>query len=369
MTITAVEVPLQPSMRINALARLAAERDLDGVLVYSWRRQTVAWFCGYQPGFATNWAALWVPTEGKPLLGVRFPFETLRAETVSGLSAVVATDPTDVVPLNSHRIGLVTGDFAVDELTAGLAGRLRGRGLATTRLEPVVDQWRSAKTDSEIRDLTDAAIIGAEALSAGDAVIATGGNDYMLAAAIEAVARAAGAVRALCLVGIGAGAVVTEQQGTPLDPAQPMSVEFTSWHPGATCHVCHTYASPAVADKNVRARQGCEAARAAILSALRPGRTVDDAVRAGQAKLAELSVADYHEYDFGHGIGIEIPEYPRLVGGLGHRVAEAQVISVHVGVRGAPQGSWVTGGPIRITASGCVELVPDAPWAGSAEAR
>lgn len=362
MSTAAIEIPLDRGARINALASLADRRGLDGVLVYSWRRRTVAWFCGYQPGFATNWAALWVPVGGRPTLGVRFPFETLRAGRVSGLSPIVAADPVDLVPRGAHRVGVVAGDFAVDELPASVAARLRDRGLEMTRLEPEIDLWHSAKTEAEIRDLSNAASVAANALSAGDEVVAAGGDDYTLAAAVEAASRAAGAARALCLVGVGAGAVISEQEGRQLDPAQPISVEFTTWHPRATSHVLHTYASPAVAKRHAEARLACEAARAAIVSALIPGHPVDEAVSAGEDKLAELSVADYQEYDFGHGLGIEIPEYPRLVSGLGHHAAEGQVISVHVAVRGAPQGSWATGGPVLITSNGCVELVPDAPW-------
>ena len=58
--------------------------------MFSWRRGAVEWLTGYRPGFATNWAARWLPADlaVEPQLGVRFEFDRQRAASKTGLKVV-----------------------------------------------------------------------------------------------------------------------------------------------------------------------------------------------------------------------------------------------------------------------------------------
>ncbi|MDR9373001.1 M24 family metallopeptidase, partial [Conexibacter sp. JD483] len=368
------------------LAALAAARGLDGVLVYSWRRAAVAWCCGYAPGFATNWAALWIGADGSALLGVRFPFEVARAAHVSGLPTIAADLPLAVLPAGARAIGVVAGGLAIDELPAELGRELIRAGIAHQRLDDELNAWRALKTAPELAALRRAAAICAAALWAGGELLSSAAapapsapgasapgasargaapgaacDDFALAATVEAAARARGATRALCLVGAGDRAVVTEPHGAALPPGGPVGVELTIQLADGSGHVCHTYADGPAAARNRFAREGCDAARAAIVAALRPGTPVDAAVAAGEAALARRGLLSSREYDFGHGIGLETPERPRLLAGLGERIEAGNVISVHVGVRG-DAGTHVSGGPVVVGADGAEELLRSAPW-------
>ncbi|MDW5596245.1 M24 family metallopeptidase [Conexibacter stalactiti] len=347
--------------RRRRLSALAAARGLDGVLVFSWRRAAVAWCCGYTPGFATNWAALWIGRDGEATLGVRFPFELERAARESGLPCVEAPLPIAVVPLAARAIGIVAGDVAIDELPVEVAAELARCGIAHERLDDELNAWRAIKGPAEIAALKRAAAICSAALWAG-ASSTQWSDDFALAAAVEAACRARGATRALCLVGAGDGAVVTEPHGAPLPLDGPIGVELTIQLPDGSGHVCHTYAEGLAAQRCAAARIACERARAAIIATIAPGTPVDAVVAAGEAELARHGLLGSREYDFGHGIGLETPERPRLLAGLGERIAVGQVIAVHVGVRRAALGTWVTGGPVVVGDDGASELLRGAPW-------
>ena len=109
--ITAAEL----TARRERLQALANDEGLDGVLVFSCRRRVVTWFTGYFSGFRTNFACLWVPADGECRFGIRFLFDHQRAEASSGLEVQEVATPLDMLPENVRRIGLVGGDFAIEE--------------------------------------------------------------------------------------------------------------------------------------------------------------------------------------------------------------------------------------------------------------
>jgi Xaa-Pro aminopeptidase len=111
-----------------------------------------------------------------------------------------------------------------------------------------------------------------------------------------------------------------------------------------------------------RAEAICRETRAILLRSMRPGTSVDAVVAAGDAILDGHGLLPFKEYDFGHGVGMETPEIPRLIGGTAEVVAIGMTISVHVSVRRPAGETAFFGGPVVIEADGPRELVPDAPW-------
>jgi Xaa-Pro aminopeptidase len=345
--------------------RLHAEvlrRGLDGALVYSWERGAVTWFTSYFPGFRTNYAALWLPAKGEPVLGTRHPYEDRRASAVSGLRCVGGIKPIDLVPSECQSVGLVGGDFAVDETPPSLLAALRARGVAAHDLTASVDDWRSVKSASEIDALTYVAEIGELALQAAGTRARQGETDFEIAARVENAARRSGAARVLCLLGIGDGAVVTEARGVRVGAHDPVGLEFTICVDGFWMQVNGTLPPETPRERDRRALHVCHEARRAIVDALVPGASIDDVVAAGDRVLDERGVLAYKEYDFGHGVGADTPEYPWLIGGTGRTVRRGSVITVHVAIR-RPEGETAfVGGPVVVDASGARELVPDVSW-------
>ena len=195
-----------------------------------------------------------------------------------------------------------------------------------------------------------------------------GESDYEIAGRVEAAARKAGASRVLCLVGIGDGAVVTEAHGLSVELQDPVGLEITLCSDGAWTQVNGTLLPSDPAAHQERAVKICHTARRALLDALRPGIAVDEVVLAGNCVLAKHGLLDAKEYDFGHGVGADTPEHPRLILDTDRIIEPGSVIAVHVAVRRPGAETGFIGGPVVVEESGVRELVPSASWS-SIQAR
>ncbi|GAA4994634.1 hypothetical protein GCM10023205_79270 [Yinghuangia aomiensis] len=358
---TTIPIELRAAaVRREQLRAHARDLGIDGALVYSRRRSAVTWLSGYTPGFISHSAALWVPTEGETVLGVTFPFEVDRARQ-AGLRTVAIDSPVDLLPERASSIGLLCRDLVVDEATPELFQQLAARGVRHVDLASWAAEAREVKTPEEVTALTAAARIGDLALRAATA--SPGETDYVVAARVEAAARAAGAHRCLCLVGFGNGSFVTEATGQRLEAGQVVGLEVSLYAFGCFMHV-NTTLPPMPAQETVTDAVGlCRSARAAILESLTPGTGVDDVVKAGDAVLSQHGLLRFKEYDFGHGLGCDTPEYPRLIPGTGRTVRSGAVLAVHVMLRRPGGETAMLGGPVVVEPAGARELLPEAVWA------
>ena len=348
--------------RVDRLRAHASSSHLAGVLVFSWRRGVVAWFTGYRPGFVTNQAALWVPVDGRPVLAVRFPFESDRATRIDAFEVRPAADPATLPPADA-RIGLVARDLAVDERSVSLVEGLGSRGIDVTDLGGVVDRWRATKSAAEIEQIRRAGEIGSAALDAAGAHPVPGETDFEIAARVEAEARRLGAFRVACLVGVGDGAVVTEATGDTVGRSDPVGLELTLDVGLGCAHVNAALPPDPPRPVDERADRACRETRRALFEATRPGVLVDEVVKVGDRVLERYGLLAYKEYDFGHGVGVETPEIPRLIAGTGERIVEDMTMAVHVAVRRPGGETAFVGGPVVVRSDGAEELVPAASWA------
>ncbi len=342
--------------RIERLRAEARRRTLDGVLVFSWRRGVLGWFCGYSPGFVTNCGALWIPVDGVPVVGVRHPYEEDRASRVTGLRVVAGVTPEDLLPAPVRRIGWVGGDFVIDETPLPFVAALAQRHIEMVDLKSEVDEWRVIKSQAELHVFKRTAAIGEIARRAAGAAAMPGDTDFAIAARVEAAARTAGAFRVNCLVGIGDGVVVTEAHGNSVRPGDPVGLEINFEADNAYLQTNGTLLPPNPQPHQVRAVAACEAVRRTLVAELRPGTAVDDIVTAGDRRLADFGLLEAKEYDFGHGVGADTPEHPRLVYGTGRRIEAGMVLAVHVAVRRPGAETAFIGGPVVVDETSGHEL-------------
>jgi Xaa-Pro aminopeptidase len=252
---------------------------------------------------------------------------------------------------------LVGGDFAVDESSIGLAAELAKRRIAHSDLRAEVDEWRSRKSAQEVIGLREATRIASVAARSPERRRAE--TDFAIVARVESLARASGAQDCLCLIGGGWPDVVTEATGAVIEPSEPFSLEVTVVVDGFCSQVCVTH--PAEGSPPELAREVCVSARRALTSAMRPGASIDDVVAAGDAALAERGLLHAKIYDFGHGVGCEVPEQPRLLAGCHATLEEGMVVVAHVGLHDQECGAAFVGGPVLISETGAIELGEESP--------
>ena len=347
--------------RREQVAEYARASGLDGVLVHSWHRQSVAWLTGYAPGYVTNQSALWLGADDTEQMGVRFQWDVVRAEASSGLRVETVERATRLVPHSARRIGLIAGDTAVDETTPAMLEDLRAAGIEYVDLRGWLDELQESKLPEEVEALRHAGEVASSAFDACGTAPAVGRTDWDVVADVEAVARRAGARRGVCLVGIGPGAVVSECSGRTIGTGDAVCLEFTLYVDEWCMHV-NTQLDGGDAE-SVALQDVCAKARLAMLDAMAVGMPIDELVAIGDAVLEDAGVLAHKEYDFGHGLGADTPAHPRLLPDTGRSLILDSVLALHVAVRVPDGPTGFVGGPVHLQSGGAIELNPDAPWA------
>lgn len=347
--------------RRERLAQLARRGGLDGVLVWSWRRTAVTWLTGYRPLFISNHAGVWIPSRGAAVASVAFPFEIDRfATSGNGLTVRGGAEPWDFVPPDARRVGVLAGDALVPETPPQLAEWSRERNVELYDLRDEVEEWRRPQSTQELERHRAAARMAAEAVAA-NAVDLAGQSDFELAARAESAARGAGAERCLCLVGIGSDAIISEAHGRVVKPGEPVGIEITLACRSAATQIQYTY----LQDDDIvtaSALDACHTARLAMLDMACAALPVAELVASGNAALAAAGRLDDKEYDFGHGVGLDTPQRPRLVEDEASTLVAGEVVVVHVAVRNQSRGTAAIGGPVVISSDGASPVLPGAPW-------
>ncbi len=267
------------------------------------------------------------------------------------------------MPAGTKRVGLVAADLAIDEAPASLSAALTAQRTEIADLSSEVIAWRALKPPEEVDSLRHATQVADAALRAAGELAPRGANDFAIASMVEAEARRLGAFRALCLVGIGDGRIVTEPTDVRVGTHDAVGLELTLQVGPSWTHVNWTLLPAEPRPHQREAIDRCRDARRAIVAELRAGSPASAAVAAGDRALQACGLRDAREYDYGHGIGAHTPEIPRLVDGTTDQVMAGQVVAVHVSVRVPDGPTAFVGGPVVVDNNGAHELVASALWA------
>ncbi len=357
--------------------RLATIRDrmagqgLDALLVYSWKRGQVRYVTGYTPNYIANVAAVVLPASGEPAMFIRFPFDLERARRACWFENVQASG--DISPIgrdvvaclrrlglaDGARIGLVTGDGAMDELPYTLYRQIE----ADLPLAELVDarslvmDLRQIKSPAEFALLRRSARVADAAVEAASLAIAPGVDEFAVAAAVEGAARLRGATAWLPAI---AGRASRELIGPPEPAALPDDdmtiVEFAVEVDGYWTQVARTFApgGPTPAQKAVY--RAVYQAYQAEVRACRPGVPFGAIAQAAEESLAASGFGEHSEHDYGHGIGLDLPEPPRI--GLDDTavVEPGMVLVLHPALRVPGVGGAFIGGTVLVHADRAEEI-------------
>ena len=88
------------------------------------------------------------------------------------------------------------------------------------------------------------------------------------------------------------------------------------------------------------------------VAAARPGNTCTDVAAAARMALERAGYGDYIEQDFGHGIGLDLPEPPRIEAEDETPIEPGMVLVIHPAVRVPEVGGAFIGGTVLIGADG-----------------
>jgi len=347
--------------RLSVIQRAMAQLGLDAILVYSWKRGQVRYISGYKPNYVANVAMVVVPASGEPTLLIRFPFDLERARKMSWLADIRASGDFPGLARDCglvlhepgrspNRIGLVSGDFVVDEMPHSLYQMLQA-ALPRSEFVPALtlfEQARLRKSPAEAELTRVSAQVADAALAAAASAAQTGRTEYEVVAAAEAAAKALGAEEILSVIAPAASELVGPPEQRVIGEEEMLVAEFAVQVEGYYAQVpgvFHTGTpTPEQRDMYNVAYRGYLSG----MKAARPGNTVGDVARAELAALEEAGWLKWHEYDLGHGDGLDHPEVPAITPNSEMRIETGMVLCIHPGLRKPGVGGVFVGGTVLV---------------------
>ena len=371
-------IPLEEYRQRSAWFQTAmVEEGLDALLVYSWKRGQVRYLSGYHPNYIANLALLVLPKEGSPALRIRFPFDLERARQASWIEDIAASgsplkmisDAADALRrrgLAVGRIGMVTGDHVVEEMPYNLYTLLQ-RELPQAVLveaEGLLRRARLRKSPTEFNLLRLSAHLTQAGTEAARQALKPGASEYEVVAAAEAAMRRLGAETHLVVISSkGISELVGPPEDKVIEAGDNVILEIAVQKSGYTTQVARVFyaGGPTPAQREIYA--AAHGAYQAALAEARPGNTCANLAAVIQHELDRNGLGQYLEQDMGHGIGIDLPEPPRIESEDHTPLEAGMALVIHPSVRVPGTGGAFLGGTALIHDSGAepIHTIPKSP--------
>jgi Xaa-Pro dipeptidase len=350
--------------RVKRLRGEMASRGLEALLFYSWKRGQIPYISGYYPNYIANVAMVLLPKVAEPAMLIRFPFDLERARTASWIQDIRASG--NVLNMAQHfaeackkrniltgRIGLVTGDNVMDEMPRSLSEALHNEMDRITWVEAgdLIQSARLIKSPAEFDALRRSARLADFGARAASKAIQPGRSEYEIVAAAEGEMRRRGADAHLVVI---ASKGETELIGPPedktLEVGDNVIVEIAVQVQGYWTQTAQVfYVGGPNSDQSKIYRDTYLAYKTAV-ETIRPGVPCSDVAQAIKACLERAGYSENIEQDFGHGIGLDLPEPPRIELKDNTVIREGMVLVVHPAVRKPGTGGAFIGGTVLVHA-------------------
>jgi len=356
--------------RLSRIRQAMAGKNLDALLVYSWKRGQVRYVSGYTPNYIANVALVVIPRHEDPTMFIRFPFDLERAQGMcwfddvraSGDVAAVGQDAAArlrELGLDRGHVGLVSGDGVMDELPYTLYDQLQTDlpQVVFSDARKLAMDMRLIKSPAEFALLERSASVADAAVEAAGAAIAPGASEYALVSAAEATARAAGADGYLVAIASrGTQELIGPPEDKQIEPGAVVIVEVAVQVSGYWTQVARAFVA---GEPTAEQRAIYEAVYRAYLSAVDAvslGKPLGEVGETAYAVLDAAGYADYIEHDVGHGIRLDLPEPPSVRVGAELSIQEGLVLVLHPAVRVPGVGGAFIGGTVLVTQDGPVAI-------------
>jgi len=350
---------------------LLAESELDGALII--QNADLYYFAG-----TTQQSHLYIPHDGAPLLMTRKSFPRARAE--SALDCVVPfSSPREVLGILQERGYALPKRMGMelDVLPANtfLSYREIFNGIELVDASPLIRKTRAVKSEYELAALRRAALIGEKTMRAMPNYLVEGISEIELAGKLEAIARGAGHQGSVkfrlwnndmfyghLMAGKSAAmpSYLSSPTGGPgLSPAfaqgsskrkirrgEPILFDYVFVTDGYIVDQTRIFAIGKLPDKLMRAHDAMIEIQNAVASAAKPG------ITGGELFQLAVNLARQHGYEenfgglgsdrinfVGHGVGLELDEFPFLAKGHTMPLEIGMVIAIEPKVTFAKVGT------------------------------
>ena len=358
------ELPTVPeselARRIASLQVALADREIDGALIL--QNTDLYYFAG-----TTQQAHLFVPVQGPPLLMVRKSFQRARAE--SSLERIIKLNSPKELIRHLAAAGLKPPRRLGLELDVLPAAQYESyqRIFSGTLLSDVsmsIRRLRAVKSDFEIGLIREAAHLAADITGRVKDLVREGMSEIELAGQVEAEARkrghqglvrmrlwngelfyghlmsGPGAAAPSCLAsptgGLGLGPAVPQGAGySRIKPFEPIIMDYVFAKNGYLADQTRIFALKGLPDDLLEAHQAMLELQEALMPLAKPGTPAQELYTFAIQWVRERGYAEWfmgadeERIRFiGHGLGLELDEFPFLATGQDMPLQEHMVIAL-----------------------------------------
>ena len=380
--------------RIEGLQRALQAAGLEGAFLAHSRSLF------YYAGFALP-ANLWVPARGEPVVLTRRVHALAAGAVAEGLEVVAAPGFADLrrvleerglAPRPGQRVGA-----ELDVLPAGLVDRLRQAlaGVEVGDVSPLILRQRAVKDPEEVEAIQRAAQAWEAAHQAVLGTLRPGVGEHELAAAIEHAFRARGGMgqvwfrrwdaalpgggeiaggprawvvsgHAMTVTGVGLSAALPWGASRfPVEKGELVVVDYGVCIDGYHADIARTYCLGRPSSQQADLWMRLQELHEAVVAELGPGVPARDVYRRA-ARLAErtglgryfMGVEPDRGTYIGHGIGLEIDEWPLLAEGSEAVLEPGMVVTIEPKFMVPGVGGVMVEDDFLLTPTGCRRLCP-----------
>jgi Xaa-Pro dipeptidase len=348
--------------RAEYLRQEMAIQKLDALLFYGWKRGQIFFISGYYPNYIANVAMVLLPKEGEPAMRIRFPFDLERARHESwiqdvGASGNVINLADDCAALcfqkklASARIGLVTGDRVMEEMPRTLFSALQKNLPEVTWVEAneLIQNTRLIKSQDEYNALRASAHLADQGIKAAQEIISPGCTEFEVVSAVEAKMRLAGADAHLVVISSkGVNELIGPPEDNTLERGDNVILEAAVQKDGYWTQVARVFYVGGPTEAQARIYKDTYKAFAEGVNAIQPGKTCREVANVIQSSLEQSGYSGSIEQDFGHGIGLDLPEPPRIEISDDTVIQKGMVLVIHPAIRKMGVGGAFIGGTVLV---------------------
>jgi Xaa-Pro dipeptidase len=259
-----------------------------------------------------------------------------------GFSSLVTISDTDD-PMEKVRAVVGEGPFATlavekQHLTVSRYEQLQTvfGGAKSIAAEELLLHMRLQKDAAEIAIMKKAAEIADRAVEAGINAIAVGKTEAEIVAVIESTMKAHGASKASFSTIVLSGEKSALPHGSPgsrtIQPGDFVLLDLGAVYEGYCSDITRTVVVGEPTEQQREIYEVVLAANLAGIAATRPGQPVKAVDAAARDLITERGYGEYFNHRVGHGLGIEVHEFPSIHGKNEQQLVPGMVFTIEPGV-------------------------------------
>lgn len=352
--------------RVSRIREAMTIADIDMLLIYGWKRGQIRYVSGYYPNYQANVAMIIFPRESDPVMLIRFPFDLERAKRESWIREIkasgsvfnMAEDSASIIREKNGEsgcIGMVTGDDTMDEMPYSLYESIIKKFPKSKFVDAkeILVNTRKIKSPWEFKKLRESAKVADAGVRAAKEIIRPGVSEFDPVIEAEYIMRKQGAGNHLIVI---ASKGVSELIGPPehkiLEEGDNVIFELGVEIDGYWSQVAQVFYVGGPSPEQRKIYLTTYEAYLAGISAAYVGNTCSNIAKASMTILEDAGYGDYIQQDFGHSIGLDLPEIPRIEFEDHTIVQPGMVLVIHPAVRVPGLGGAFIGGTVLINDDG-----------------